>query len=195
MKRYVSNNTSQTAKKSAKPVPTSAAVKLLPEAVLTRIFFAPLRTTDMDTEVPGAENTLAEQETDRERGRLPPIMMISTTNLIRLQSELKDHVKGEYEFRNTPNGTRTITKEMADYSSMKFYLEKINIHYFILSPNSGKRTKGDTPAEYISSSLEDLGFKIIKVRQMTALEEHPTDNPTWNPSLNSFVVCGAAIAH
>jgi hypothetical protein len=33
--------------------------------------------------------------------RPPPIMMTSTRNILRLQSELKEHVKGYYEFRNT----------------------------------------------------------------------------------------------
>jgi hypothetical protein len=42
------------AKKSTKPVPTSAAVKLPPKAMLTRNFFATLGTTDMDTETSGA---------------------------------------------------------------------------------------------------------------------------------------------
>jgi hypothetical protein len=50
-KRHISNNnTSQTAKKLTKPIPTSATVKLPPRAVLTLNVFAPLRTTDMDTE-------------------------------------------------------------------------------------------------------------------------------------------------
>jgi hypothetical protein len=64
-KRHLSNNTSQTAKKSIKPVPTFAAVKLLPKSVPTRNTFAPLRTTDMDTETTGVENTLPEQEAPR----------------------------------------------------------------------------------------------------------------------------------
>jgi hypothetical protein len=64
--------------------------------------------------------------------------MTSTTNPIRLQSDLKDQVKGEYEFPNTWNGTRIMTKEMADYSAMKSYLEKNNLHYFIFSPDSEK---------------------------------------------------------
>jgi hypothetical protein len=46
--------------------------------------FAPLRTTDMDTETIGAENTLPEQEAPRKSGRPPPTAMTSTTNLIRL---------------------------------------------------------------------------------------------------------------
>jgi hypothetical protein len=49
-KRNVSNNTSQSAKKSTKPVAASTAIKLPPKAVSTRNFFALLRTTYMDTE-------------------------------------------------------------------------------------------------------------------------------------------------
>jgi hypothetical protein len=39
-------------------------------------------------------------------------VMTSITYLIRLQSDLNEHVKGEYEFRNAWNGTRIITNEM-----------------------------------------------------------------------------------
>jgi hypothetical protein len=70
------------------------------KAVLTRNFFAPLRTTDMDTETTGAENATPEQEAPRKPGRLPPIATTSTIKLIRLQSDLKEHARGEYEFRN-----------------------------------------------------------------------------------------------
>jgi hypothetical protein len=80
----------------------------------------------MDTEITHAANAILEQETSRKAGRPPPIT--STTNLIRLQSDLKDHIKGEYEFRNARNGTRIITKEMPDSSAMKSHLEKNNIH-------------------------------------------------------------------
>jgi hypothetical protein len=99
-KSHISDNSSQRAKKSAKRVPTSAAVKLPPKAVLTRKSFAPLRTTDNDMETTGAENTLPEQGTPRKPGRPPSIMMTSTTNLIRIQSDLKDRVQGKYDFRN-----------------------------------------------------------------------------------------------
>jgi hypothetical protein len=81
-KRYISNNTLQTARKSTKPVPTSAAM-------LTHNFFAPLRTTDMDTETTEAENTLPEQEASRKPGRPLPVVMTFITNLVRLQSDLK----------------------------------------------------------------------------------------------------------
>jgi hypothetical protein len=97
-KRHTSNDTSQTAKKSTKPVPTSTAVKLPPKAMFTHNFFAPLRTADMDMDTTITENTIPEQEAPRKPGRPPPIVMISTKNLIQLQRDLKDHVKGEYEF-------------------------------------------------------------------------------------------------
>jgi hemin uptake protein HemP len=58
----------------------------------------------------GAENIIPEQEAPRKSGRPPPMVMISTRNLIRLQSDLKEHVKGEYEFQNTRNGHLVIKK-------------------------------------------------------------------------------------
>jgi hypothetical protein len=100
-KRHISNNSSKVAKKSTKPFPVTATIKLFPKSGLTHNFFAPLRITDMDTETPGAENTLPEQEALRKPGRSPPIVLTSTRNLIRLQSDLKDHIKGEYKFKNT----------------------------------------------------------------------------------------------
>jgi hypothetical protein len=66
-KRHISDNTSQIAKKSTKPNPTSATVKLPPEAALTSNFVEPLRTTDMDTDNTEAENILPEQEVPRKQ--------------------------------------------------------------------------------------------------------------------------------
>jgi hypothetical protein len=173
-KRRHSDDTSHTANKSTISGPKSTAVKLPAKAVTTCNFFAPLRTSIMNTETTGAENALPEKEDPRKSGRLPPIAMTSTTNLTGLQSNLKDSVKGQYEFRNTRNGTCIITKEMADYSAMKFYLEKNNLQYFTFSTLSEKPIKTvirhlhpPTPAEHISNSLEDLGFNVINVRQLT----------------------------
>jgi hypothetical protein len=64
-KRHNSDDTSQSAKNSTKTVLISAVFKLPPKAVSTRNFFKPLRSTDMDTETTGAENTLPEQEAPR----------------------------------------------------------------------------------------------------------------------------------
>jgi hypothetical protein len=97
-KRHISNNTLQTAKKSTKPVPTSAAVKLPPKAGLTRNFFTSLRTTDIYTETTGAEKTPPEQEPPRIPDRPPAVVMTSTTNLIRLQSYLNSTSKESTSF-------------------------------------------------------------------------------------------------
>jgi hypothetical protein len=105
----ISNDTSQTAKNSTKPVPAFAAEKLPPKAVIYN-FFTSLRSTDMDSKTSGTENTLPERQAPRKPVGPPPIVMICTTNLIRLQSDIKGHVNGEYEFRNTLNETHIITK-------------------------------------------------------------------------------------
>jgi hypothetical protein len=57
LKRHISNDTSQTTKKSTVSVPKSAAGKLPTKAGITRNFIAPHRTNDMDKETTGAENT------------------------------------------------------------------------------------------------------------------------------------------
>jgi hypothetical protein len=103
--------------KSTKLVPISTAVKQTPKAVPTRNFFAPLRTNDIGMGTTGTEKTLLEQEAPRKSGRPTPVVMTSATHLIRLQRDLKERVKGEYEFRNTQNGTRIITKEVVDILS------------------------------------------------------------------------------
>jgi hypothetical protein len=98
-KKHISKYTSQTAKKSINPVQTSAAVKLSSKAVLTRNFFPSLSTTDMDKGTTTAMNVLPQQEAPRKSGRPSPIVP-STTNLIRLQRDLKENAKGECDFRN-----------------------------------------------------------------------------------------------
>jgi hypothetical protein len=57
---------------------------------------------------------------------------------------------------------------------MKPYLEKNNLQYFTLSPNSEKSIKAvirhfppDTSAEDISKSLRGLGVNIVSVSQLT----------------------------
>jgi hypothetical protein len=44
-------------------------------------FFAPLMTTDMDTETAEIENTLSELEAPRKTGRRVPVVMAFTKNL------------------------------------------------------------------------------------------------------------------
>jgi hypothetical protein len=136
----------------------------------------------MDTETTGAENTLPEQQALRKPGRAPPIMTTSTTNLISLRTDSTDHVKEEYKFRNTQNGTHIMTKEMEIQTGEQYF------HHFTFSPNSEKPTKAvihhlppDMPAEDISSSLEDLDFNVFNVRQMTATQTGPNGQIHMEP--------------
>jgi hypothetical protein len=80
-----------------------------------------------------------------------------------------------YEWASIVNCAENKMREMADYSAIKSYLEKNNLHYFIFSQNSKEPIKAvihhlspDTSAEDISNSLEDLGFNIINMEQMVA---------------------------
>jgi hypothetical protein len=73
-----------------------------------------------------------------------------------------------------------MSKEMADYSAMRHYLESKHLNYYTFFPKSEKPIKAvirhllhDTPAEDISNSLNDLGFDVINVKQMTSKKTDP----------------------
>jgi hypothetical protein len=134
-------------------------------------FFAPLRTTDMDTETTGAENALPELEVSRKPSRLPQIFT-STTNVIRLQSDLKDHVKGEYEFRNTRHGTSIITNEVADYLAMKSYLGKIILLYYLLTIFR-KAYEGRSPSHSSRHASGRCFQQSLELMKMTATRTAP----------------------
>jgi hypothetical protein len=83
---------------------------------------------------------------------------------------------------------------MAGYSAMKSYLEKKNLQYFTFSPNSEKSIKTvihhlprDTPVKDISNSLEDLGFNVINLRQLTTNRRAEMCNCTWKLSHYSLL--------
>jgi hypothetical protein len=167
--------TKKNAATDAQAVPPHRRVAQLP----TRNFFAPLGTT-METDTAGAApkdqpEQQSQQAAANKGGRPPPIVMTSTINLISLQKDLKQIVKGPFEFRNTKIGSKVVSKEMADYSAIRHYLDSKQISYFTFFPKSEKPMKAviryllpSTPAEDISNALVELGFSIISVRQMTS---------------------------
>jgi hypothetical protein len=63
-KRHCNEEAAQITKKAVQPAPT---VK-----VATKNLFAPLRTTNMDTDIPGTESNAAEEADPRKSGRPPP---------------------------------------------------------------------------------------------------------------------------
>jgi hypothetical protein len=57
---------------------------------------------------------------------------------MKLQRQIRDIVKGNFEFRNTRSGTRIFTKEMEDFSAIRKHLESTNLSYFAFFPKSEK---------------------------------------------------------
>jgi hypothetical protein len=74
-------------------------------------------------------------------GRPPPIVLTSTVNLMSLQKELKVLLKGFFEFRNAKAGTRIVSREMADYSAIRHYLDCQHLNYCTFLPKSEKPIK------------------------------------------------------
>jgi hypothetical protein len=169
--------------------------------VPTRNFIAPLRAVNKETEnveaAPKPTDQPEEQgqhQTSPKTGRPPPIVLTSAVNLIGLQKDLKLSVKGHFEFRNTRAGTKVMSKEMADYSAIRHYLDSKHLSYFTFFPKSEKPMKAvirhlliDTPAEDIANALVDLGFDIINIKQMTS--KRPTkEGGTQVANLPLFLV-------
>jgi hypothetical protein len=159
-KRHSTNEAARTSKKAGTTA-TLAAVETPPRVVATRNFFAPLRTTGMENDT---SNTPQEEAPSVKKGRPPPIVLTSAVNLIQLQKQLKSVVSWNFEFRNTRNGTRVITRGMADFQAIKTYFDNQNLSYFSFFPKSEKPIKAvirhlphNTPAEDISDGLISLG--------------------------------------
>jgi hypothetical protein len=161
-KRRSSNGAVRTSKMpvvAARP----AAVNPTPKAVLTRNFFAPVRAASMDTEASDTEENPQEEETLGKTCRPPPIVIAATTKVLQLQ-KFKSVVKENFEFRNTRNGTRVITKTLAYFVAVKSH----NPPYFPFYPKSLKPNKVvishlplNTPAQDIPDGLTDLHFEIF----------------------------------
>jgi hypothetical protein len=60
-----------------------------------------------------------QQAPTNKAGRPPPIVLTSKINLIALQKDIKEIVRGSFEFINTRTGTKVMSKEMEDYSGIR----------------------------------------------------------------------------
>jgi hypothetical protein len=98
-KRSATDETTGNSKKATVQTKTSTALNIPPKEVVTRSFFAPpLTAADMDTDGSGTEANSNEEVIPGKTGRPPTIILTSTTNLIRLQKQLKIVVKENIEF-------------------------------------------------------------------------------------------------
>jgi hypothetical protein len=93
----------------------------------------------MDAEEKEDDQPSEEQQRPAVAGR-PPLTL--TVNVIHLQKKLKDLVKGSFEFRNSRNGTRVVTREMLDYSAIRAFFDDQKYHYFTFHAKVGEAYKG-----------------------------------------------------
>jgi hypothetical protein len=180
-KRHSSQEAANLPKKATVPAP---AVK-----VPNRNFFAPLRTASMETDSPATESSpTAEEAVPTKSARPPPIILTSATNLIQLQKKLKGVAKQSFEFRNTKNGTRVITKDMVDFQAVKSHFDSCSLSYYSFFPKADKPIKAvirhipiNTPAEDIAEGLGDSGFDVVSVRQLTTTRRSEERTPVNLP--------------
>jgi hypothetical protein len=111
-KRRATDETTGTSNKETVQTKMPAALNIPPKEVVTRNFFAPLKAADMDTDASGTEANSNEEAVPGKRGRPPPTILTSTTNM-------KIMVKEYFELRSTRNGIIVITRIMADFESVK----------------------------------------------------------------------------
>jgi hypothetical protein len=184
VRRCKRHNTTEAAPTSKKAVPTgaSAPVSRPPKEKTTRNFFAPLRTAKMDIDSGGSDASSSNTMAPGKTGRTHPIILTSAVNLIQLQKQVKGVVSEDFEFRSTRNGTRVITRGMADFQSVISYFDSRNLSYFSFYPKSQKPIKAvirhlpqNAPAENISDGLMSLGFDVINVKQMTTSRRSPPE--------------------
>jgi hypothetical protein len=77
-----------------------------------------------------------------------------------------------------------VTKEIADYLTIKKLLEEKKTPFYTFHPKSVKPIKviirhlpGNNPAEDIAKELQALGFAVISVRQLTSKRPHAPVSP------------------
>jgi hypothetical protein len=136
----------------------------------------------MDTNDPVSESN-AEEAADpapRKSARPPPIVLTSAANLIQLQKQLEGVARQNFEFRNTRNGTRLVTKDMVDYQAVTSHFNNNHLAYFTFFPKLAKPVKAvlrhlpsNTPEQDISDGLVDLGIDVIGVKQMSSAHRSP----------------------
>jgi hypothetical protein len=119
---------------------------------------------------------------------------MSKTNLVQLQKQLKSVVKENFQFRSTQNGTRVITKGVADFEAVRSHFSNNYLCSYSFYPKSQKPIKAvicclplNTPAEDVSDRLVNLGFDVISIKQMTTTRWSPSEG-TMTRHLPMFLV-------
>jgi hypothetical protein len=144
----------------------------------------------MDCAEVSDEGPSTEDNTDK--GRPPPIFLTSEANLLSLQKGLNAVVTGEF-FRNTASGTRITTESMTDYKATQNLLSKKGLPFLTFYTIRDKPVKlvfrslpSNNSSEDITVALQELGYEVISVKQMTAERPSPTGDTLV--SLRLFLV-------
>jgi hypothetical protein len=163
------DNTKKTAHTSKKAALPRASVE-----ITATNFFAPLQTTNMDTDAPGTESNEAEETVPGNLGRQPPIVLTSANNLIQTQKQLKGVAKQIFEFCTTRNGTRVITKNMVDCQISGSPLRDQQPFLLYLLPKIAETHQGSDPPSASKHScrghtrwadgLVELGFDVTSIK-------------------------------
>jgi hypothetical protein len=66
---------------------------------------------------------------------------MTAANLIQLQKQLKGEAKQNFEFSNTMNRTRAVTKVMVDYQAVKTLFDNNTLSYYTFYPGAEKSIK------------------------------------------------------
>jgi hypothetical protein len=103
---------------------------------------------NMDTDSSGSEIIPQEEAVPAKTCRPPPIILTSPTNFIQLKKQLKNVVKEDFEFRNTRNGIKVITRGMADFLAIKSHFEGNNLSFFTFYSKS-ENYKGCVGCQYL----------------------------------------------
>jgi hypothetical protein len=142
----------------------------------------------MDTDAPAESNAEEAAAPAPVKSSRPPLIVLTiAANLIQLQKKLKGVARQPFEFRNTKNGTRVVTKDMVDYLAGKAYFNQNSLSYFTFFPKSEKPIKAvlrhlpsNIPAQDISEGLVDLGFDVVSVKQMSSTRRSPVGSKPVN---------------
>jgi hypothetical protein len=128
----------------------------------------------METDSANTEATPRESAVPAKTGQPPPMVLTSAVKQNQLQKQLQYVVSENFEFRSTRNGTRVITSSMADFQSVKYHFDSLNLSYYSF-PKSEKPIKAmilnlphKTPEEDISDRMVSLGFEVVSIKQITA---------------------------
>jgi hypothetical protein len=97
---------------------------------------------------------------------------------------LKAVVTREF-FRNTASGTRITTKSMADCKTIQNLLSQKGLPFFAFYTKGDKPVKAvirhlsnNTSSEDITVDLQELGYEVYSVKQMTAKRPSPEGGVT-----------------